>query len=142
MAPFTFQSVQSWRLTLDQDDKPTVRIQGGELVLTAERDGEHITITAPYTSSSAPIVPTPVKTVVRVDGRRNNGGNLGKGVSHVLAKLTEENVREIRALANDPSFRASYPTKMRMLMELAKTYGVHHTTIVQVINRFTWKHVK
>jgi DNA-binding XRE family transcriptional regulator len=51
-----------------------------------------------------------------------------RGEAHKLAKLSEEKVSEIRA-------------SNLSRQQLAAKYGVREQTIIQVLNRITWKHV-
>lgn len=59
---------------------------------------------------------------------RNTKGRQARGERNAPAKLTEDQVRAIRA---DP----------RMNTEIAKDYGVFETTISSIKHRHTWKHV-
>jgi 16S rRNA U516 pseudouridylate synthase RsuA-like enzyme len=61
-----------------------------------------------------------------------NGRSHPKGESHCRAKLTEDNVREIRRL---------YATGEFTLKELAMRFGVHFSGIAKIVTRSTWKHV-
>lgn len=138
MSPFHFQSVQS--LTLSKEDKPQIDVHDGNLVLTAERSGERIVITAPLAGSVPPVAQTIVKVPGKpVKKRRNYLQNSGE--NHKLAKLTENQVKEIRHMADDPSLMSTYGSRSSFYQELAKIYNVHHTTIGHVVNRETWKHI-
>lgn len=55
---------------------------------------------------------------------------LPQGEANNKAKLTEKDVREIRALPGEMSHR-----------EIGKLYGVRHSTISDVRNRRTWKYI-
>lgn len=151
MTIFDFQSV--YTLELEQKDEPSIDVRDGKLVLTAKRGEERIMITAPLNSVIAPVAPivgaTQVKQPRRSNRRRssNKGRRLDSshpsvGENNVLAKMTEESVREIRALAEDPSYVKSFQSRQTMLYDLAKVYSVHWTTIWNIINRRSWKHVK
>lgn len=56
-----------------------------------------------------------------------------RGVSHGQAKLTEDDIREIRQLYQkaNPSYRS-----------IASMYGVTHRAISQIIQGITWTHVE
>jgi len=58
------------------------------------------------------------------DGTETKGNRNGK------SKLTEEQVRAIRANPDNKTNR-----------EFAKEYGVHNTTIADIIHRRTWNHL-
>lgn len=73
--------------------------------------------------------PAPLSPELRAlePGRRNH---FRRGEGHVLAKMTDEKVREIRALYR--------PGKG---YELAKIYGVAASSIMSIVNGKTWRHV-
>ena len=66
----------------------------------------------------------------RAKGRGGYTGVLGS--KHPAAKLTEENVLEIRHL---------YPSGKFTQKELGEMYGVVHTAISRIINRKRWDHI-
>ena len=55
--------------------------------------------------------------------------NQARGEKHYYARLTEDAVREIRA------------SRGLTCSELARRFGVHHSTAKNVLARRTWKHV-
>ena len=66
------------------------------------------------------------------DSIRNDKHRAPKGVANGGAKLTEDDVREIRRL---------YATGNFTRRELARQFGVSVPTISKIVNRQTWKHV-
>ena len=60
-------------------------------------------------------------------------GRQPKGESHCRAKLTEEDVRDIRR---------RYATGNYLQREIAKAFGVNQDTVCKIVNRKTWRHVK
>jgi hypothetical protein len=66
------------------------------------------------------------------DAIKNGVGFVGKGTANGKAKLTEDNVREIRSL---------YATDNFSQRELARRFGVGQMVICFVVNRTSWKHV-
>jgi len=141
MSPFNFHAIQT--LALEPSDNPNIDVQNGRLVLTASRGEDQIMITAPLNS----VVPAPVQTTVKAPRRarrRNyskNHTNHPKGENHSLAKLTDENVREIRSLAADASYMASFASKYAAIKEIADAYKVHFTTVAKILEGKTWKHL-
>ncbi len=59
-------------------------------------------------------------------------GNLKRGEENGSAKLTEEQVKQIRL---------RYATGMFSQPDLARQYGVDQATIWRIIHRKTWKHI-
>lgn len=142
MSSFSFQAIQC--LDLSSADMPCIDVKDGKLILTAERNQERIMITAPLNG----IMPKIAQTTVRVPGRatllakqtknlRSAKPTRGQGTQ----KLTEEKVKEIRALFEDAQFRAKYSSNMGFYKDVAKMYGVHHYTIKNVIDRVSWQHI-
>lgn len=151
MTIFDFKSV--YTLDLGQDDDPSIDVRDGKLILTAKRGEEQIMITAPLNSVITPVAPVAAATQVKQPRRFNRRKNSNKGrrldpshpsvgENNVLAKMTEESVKEIRDLAEDTSYVNSFQSRQAMLYDLAKVYNVHWTTIWSIINRRSWKHVK
>jgi hypothetical protein len=67
-----------------------------------------------------------------MDAFCNGKWHHAKGVSHGSAKLTEDQVREIRRL---------YATGVFTQQELALRFGVDQRTVSEIIRRKIWKHV-
>ena len=111
MAPFNFKSIQA--LALSKEDKPTVSMRDGSLVLTAERDGSSIVITAPLPGT----VPVSVQTTVKTENK-SRSYHIKAGEQHPLAKLTEKDVKEIRAMAADPDFMRKYASRHQFFEDL------------------------
>jgi hypothetical protein len=147
MSPFNFQAIQT--LAIAKEDNPHVDVRDGQLILTAERNNERIMITAPLAS----VMPTAVKTTVKAPARprRNKSKRKGEelpvtdprvGENNRLAKLTESDVREIRALAIDEDYQKEFGSMHEMFHAIGKVYGVHFTTAYNIVNRRSWKHVE
>jgi hypothetical protein len=138
MTSFNFQSIQS--LEISAQDNPTIDVQDGRLILTAERGQERIMITAPIQGIvpkvSKTTVKTPTKNRTYVSHRYGN-----RGSNNPIAKLNENAVREIRTLFNDKTFVNSYPNITAMHEDVAKDYNVSTAAIYQVYKNITWKHV-
>lgn len=143
MSPFVFQAVQT--LNIEATDNPNIDVQDGKLILTATRNGDQIRITAPLNS----VIPTVQATAVKAPRRQRRYATtthplrkMPRGEESRLSKLKEADVREMRTLAKDPSYRASYSSEYAMMQDLANTYKVHITTVYSVIRGATWKHVE
>ena len=68
---------------------------------------------------------------------RVRSGNQVKGESHHAHKITESQVREIRAFA--ASWQRRFPRYYTML---GRKYGLNRTTVSAIVNRKIWRHVK
>lgn len=66
---------------------------------------------------------------------RDAKGRQSKGEKHPDAKLTEEQVREIRIVYKAGSRRYG-------IRPLARAYGLSKSTMASVVNRLTWKEVQ
>ena len=142
MPSFDFQSIHL--LELSDADSPNIDVQNGQIVLTAQRNGEQIRITAPLRQVLPQVAATTVKSP-RVRRRRIGtmpGGDKRTGEMNGMSKLTEQAVREIRLFLSDSKFVNSYPSTQSMCEELGKAYNVHAATIRNVIDNVSWKHVK
>jgi len=136
MSPFNFQPVQL--LELSKSDAPSIDVQDGQLILTAQRGDERIRITAPLNQ----VLPQVHSTQVKMPSISRAGGDKRVGELNGMSKLNEQSVREIRLMMSDSKFVKSFSTKMALLAELAKAYNVHPATVKNVVDNVSWKHVR
>jgi hypothetical protein len=150
MNSFQFQAVQV--LNLSAEDHPTCRIEGHQLTLTATRNGEQIIITAPISNSSEVVkltqqpkavkMPTPARPQLRKSThRRTVNRDYPRGEQHPKAKLTEQDIKEMRELFADPDYINTFRSTYEAYIDLAKTYKIHYTTVYKIVNGQSWKHV-
>jgi hypothetical protein len=139
MTSFNFQSIQS--LEISVQDKPTIDVRDGHLVLTAERGEERIVITAPLQGIMPKVAATAVKKPKRGKISPLLGRSLHKGSDNGMAKLNDDLVREIRTLLADKSFVKGYKSVTKMYTEIAKSYNVSPWAIKNVAEGISWKHV-
>ncbi len=142
MNPFDFKTVQ--HLDIKTEDCPSMDVRDGQIILTAKRGDASIMITAPLTG----LVPQVAATKVRSPRRRKPVSSVVRGPrpslqgsNNVLSKLTEDQVLEIRSIANDVSIRKEYKTKKELYQTLGSMYNVHPMTVKNVIDRVSWKHI-
>lgn len=145
MPPFNFQPVQL--LELSDADSPSIDVQDGQIILTAQRGQERIRITAPLKQVLPQVKATTVtkpqrKITSPLRGRHLPGGDKRVGELNGMAKLTEDTVREIRLFLSDKKFINSFHSTQAMYEELSKAYKVHFATIRSVARNESWKHVK
>lgn len=153
MSTFDFKSIYS--LEIKEEDSPSIDVRDGHLILTAERGDDRIMITTPINSMMPQVAPA-VTTVRKVGSKphatrkRRYNARRGKmldpshrsvGENSPASKLTEASVRELRALAKDEDFVKSFSSRQAMLYDLAKAYHIHWTTVWNIINYRSWKHV-
>jgi hypothetical protein len=142
MSPFNFHAIQT--LEIGPDDQPKIDVQNGRLVLTASRGADQIMITAPLNS----VIPTAASTTVKIPHsvkRRASFAsrtNIPFGENHKRSKLKEADIRQIRSLAADPSYMASFSSKHSALKGMANMFNVHFTTVMKIIEGKSWKHVQ
>jgi len=146
MNHFAFQSIQSLRIT--EEDKPTIDVTDGQLVLTATRGENKIMITAPLdkiiprpTQTTVNSTPTIGRTYRRTKGRMMPITCKNVGENNSNAKLNVAKVKEIKLLLSDTTFIDSYPSRTAVHKELGKCYEVNSSCIYQIDNNLTWKHV-
>ena len=142
MDPFDFKTVQ--HLDITTEDSPSMDVRDGQIVLTAKRGDASIVITAPLNG----LVPQVAKTTVRNARRRRSVSHVIRGPrptmqgsNNALSKLNEEQVLEIRSIANDASIQKEYKTKTGLYQAIASMYKVHPLTIKNIIDRVSWKHI-
>lgn len=133
-----FSSIQL--LSLTESDNPTITLDQGMWTLVANRNGEQIMITAPDVRNQLPKT-QPVSYQRRVKKNRRKVDLIPRGEDHPKAKLTEEDVREIRNLFVDPDYRREFDNDHQVLIDLAKVYRIHYTTVYKIVNNQSWKHI-
>lgn len=139
MSSFNFRPVHL--LELNDTDSPSIDVQEGHLILTAERNGEQIRITAPLKNVLPQVQATTVHKPRR-SPRFMTGGEKRAGELNGMAKLTDSEVREMRLLLADPKLSAGFSSKQALYEEIAKIYKVHFATVRSIAHNQSWKHVK
>lgn len=137
---FQFQAVQVLNLTAE--DHPLCKIEGRQMTITATRNSDQIVITVPLPNSSELLsLPNETRAVPQKKLHRPANRTYVRGEAHCRAKLTEQDVREMRELFNDKDYRRTFRSTYEMYLDLAKTYKIHYTTAYKIITGQSWKHV-
>lgn len=153
MSLFNFEPVQF--LDIKAEDNPKIDVKDGMLLIKANRGNDRIVISAPLESvlPTASITQATVRRPQkprRVQQRRPPAIKPGTilpathgsvGENNVLAKLTEDSVREMRAVAKDPDYVNAFKSRQAMIQDLAQVYKIHWTTVYNILNRKSWKHL-
>ena len=146
MTNFAFESIHT--LELSKDDRPMVDVKDGRILITATRRGERILISAPLSGNELaptahPIVPAvrTVKVSSSASKPRPYVMDRRSGESNALAKLTDEQVREIRTMIKDPDILKTFENSWHMYQELGRIYKVHPATISNIVRNVSWKHI-
>ena len=150
MNSFQFQAVQ--HLSLTPEDQPTCKIENHLLTVTASRHGDQIVITVPLSQANQDLrlpnaapqvyIQTPAKPRLKTKQRRRTvNRSYSRGENHCRAKLTEQDVREMRELFADQDYRQTFNSSYEVYLDLAKTYKIHYTTAYKIINGQSWKHI-
>lgn len=162
MSSFDFhtKTISIKSLELTATDNPSVQFKDHEVVITAKRGAEQIRIVAhiPDVEESIkqlqakviqPVAVTTVKTP-KSSTKKENHPLKGKilpstdrrsGENNHFSKLTIAKVKEIRELSNDSDIMNAYGSRGNFCLEIGKAYGIHPTTVHNIINRISWKHV-
>ena len=146
MNHFAFQSVQTLRLQITSEDKPRIEVKDDVLYLSAQRDGETVIISVPA-DALLPITSKVARTEVKISaegtGKKigSRGLHYSVGSANKMAKLTEQNVKDIRELLADEAFVAGYKSINKMYTDLANTYNVSTWAIQNIAHKISWKHV-
>jgi hypothetical protein len=158
MSHFNFDtktfSVQS--LQLEAEDEPRIHIKDDSVTITAQRGNERITITAAIPGVVNRVIETKVVTPGKTEvlttpaNKRRRHPLKGSvlpstdprtGENNALSKLTAKQVLEIRELGRDVDLINAYGTQTNLCVQLGKVYNVHYTTIYNILNRTSWKHI-
>jgi hypothetical protein len=142
MNSFNFEPVQF--LDIKSEDNPKIDVKDGMLLIHANRGNDRIVISAPLQSvlPTASVAQTKVKRPPAIKpGTILPPSHGAVGEKNSLSKLKEEDVREMRTLAKDFGYQSSFPSRQKMVEDLAKVYGIHWTTVYNIINHKSWKHV-
>lgn len=149
MSPFEFHPIQT--LDIGEKDSPCIDIQAEHLILTATRGNDRIRITAPLSGMlpNRASTPAPTEKVKKAPAAKRPNKYRAQvqtwgfkaGEQSPNSKLKENEVREIKVLAQDPSYLNTFSSEYAAFKDLAKVYRVHYTTIYQIVRGATWKHV-
>jgi len=141
------QPASGWRLlkqTLDGDGRPKVclRLGGKSTYLVAHLVADAFLPPKGPTDQALRHLnddPTDNRVANLAWGTRKDNsqdaihnGTQVRGIMHGRAKLTEDNVREIRRM---------YATGNFSQKEIGLRFGVHQRTVFMLVRRKTWKHV-
>lgn len=147
MKPLEFREIR--KLEICDEHEPTYTIRGGNIVLTATSDNTEYELVFPSATLRAMLLqPKATKITTQNIGRhktrrnvRIKAGDRRVGENSHKAKLTEADVREIRAMAKDKAYMAGFGSKYAAMMDLSKTYKIHVTQIYKIVNNQAWKTV-
>lgn len=152
MPHFEFKSYQF--LDFSENDNPKVFFEGDKLVISAEREGEVIMVSTPMPGK--PLAPVTSSKVTQPKRKSLSSRSARRqvipqprlpitdsrvGENSKLAKLTVEQVKEIKQFLNDPKTLEEFGSWTNAYIQIGKMYGVHFTTIANIAKYRTWKHV-
>ena len=156
--PFCIKQTQV--LELDYSHRPKVDIQNDRLVISALLNEVETIITVPIGAAaplanqignvqakpSLPVVSKPIQQKPQFSRKQSYSfktsvGKSRQGVLNAMAKLTEEDVRDIRQLLNDEKYMGQMKTKSRAYQDIAPLYNVSVSCIMLIDTNRTWKHV-
>jgi len=147
MKPLEFREIR--KLEICDEHDPTYTIRGGNIVLTATSDNTEYELVFPSATLRTMLM-QPKATKVANQGMRRHQprrrmdvkeGDRRIGEKSHKAKLTEADVREIRAMAKDKGYMAGFGSKYAAMLDLSKTYKIHVTQIYKIVNNQAWKTV-
>ena len=147
MKPLEFREIR--KLEICDEHEPTYTIRGGNIVLTATSDNTEYELVFPSATLRTMLLqPKAAKVTTHNNGRhrprrnmRIKAGDRRVGENSHKAKLTEADVREIRAMAKDKTYMAGFGSKYAAMCDLSKTYKIHVTQIYKIVNNQAWKTV-
>lgn len=154
--PFSLKQIQV--LEIKEEHNPRIDIKNQTLIITALIDNVDTIIKVPVsaTLTSNPEIKsedqsnsTQKVSSYRPAKRRRQyttvrsmpGGDKRLGEMNGMAKLTKEQVIEIRQILSDESYLRQMGTKTRAYQEIAPLYNVSASCIMLIDTKRTWKHV-
>lgn len=148
--PFLVRQIQVLEIT--SDDNPKIDIQKDRLLISACINQVDTLISVPLSSAIA--IPTTekdppkTKSVVKPRPARRRSyaayhpiGKSRQGELNGMAKLSQEEVLEIKQFLLDSTYMNSFNSKTQAYKDLATVYNVTHSCIMLIDTNRTWKHV-
>jgi hypothetical protein len=142
--PFSIKQLQVLELT--QEHNPKVDVKNDKLIITACINDVETIITVPVDATLSnhakkPVISKPVSQPKRHYSFSTSIGKSRQGVLNGMAKLTEDDVREIRQLLTDESYANKFESRARLYADIASAYNVSGSCIMLIDTKRTWKHV-
>lgn len=142
--PFSIKQLQVLELT--QEHNPKVDVKNDKLIITACINDVETIITVPVDATlnnhaKKPVISKPVSQPKRHYSFSTSIGKSRQGVLNGMAKLTEDDVREIRQLLADESYANKFESRARLHADIASAYNVSGSCIMLIDTKRTWKHV-
>ena len=142
--PFSIKQLQVLELT--QEHNPKVDVKNDKLIITACINDIETIITVPVDATltnqtKKPVMSKPVSQPKRHYSFSASIGKSRQGVLNGMAKLTEDDVREIRQLLADESYANKFESRTRLHADIASAYNVSGSCIMLIDTKRTWKHV-
>lgn len=146
MKPLEFREIR--KLEISDEHAPTYSLRGGNIVVTARSENTEYELVFPcgairsmFGQAKATKVSTPQLQRRKPLNRQIKPGDRRVGENSHKAKLTEADVREIRAMAVDKGYIASFGSKYAAMLDLSRIYKIHVTQVYKIVNRQSWKTV-
>lgn len=142
--PFSIKQIQVLELT--REHNPRVDVKNDRLVITACINDVETIITIPVDATldnkaKKPVISNPSSQPKRQYSFSTSIGKSRQGIFNGMAKLTEDEVREIRQLLVDKSYANKFESRARLHADIASAYNVSASCIMLIDTKRTWKHV-
>jgi hypothetical protein len=112
-------------------------------LLNSKPNASFNTQTKPQSSKPSIVRIDRTETGQQIERRsnRNNHSNHSNDYIPFSRKLTESQVREIKALLDDKDYMREFKSEYKAHKELGDVYNVNYMTIAMIARGMTWKHI-
>lgn len=139
------------QLDITNPDHVSVITRDGKMTVSVTKDGAAVTVSLPVRTTFNTNPPTPLqqapelppyKALVSKETTRSYPLRRARMVPNPNSKLTEAQVREIKAILADPDIMSKFRGTTHAYNEIGKAYKISGCAVSHIARGISWKHVK
>lgn len=139
------------QLDVSNPDHVSVITRDGKMTVSIRKAGSAVTVSMPIQNvfDTTPVTPTqgapelqPYKAMVTKQVSKDQLLSRPRLVPNPNSKLTEVQVREIKAILADPEIMGKFRGTTHAYNEIGKAYKISGCAVSHIARGISWKHVK
>jgi len=134
------------QLDVASPDHVSVITRAGKVMISVKKDGAEVTVGFPikdqvFNTTPRPPLQQPAPKLMAVIETKGNARKRTKPAQLQNCKLTEADVREIKAMLSDHGIMSKFRSKHQAHIEIGKAYKVSHHAIANIANGKAWLNI-